>query len=266
MNSWVFQFSEVSWVENSSNLPAIEKIGEIVRRALNTLDEICPGYRGMNRGVQKLIRDTRKQITPHLRAFAPDINEIFRIRESLNYCVWEWEVPSLSLECLFLRELRRWHEIRTCTAFIWTLCKSKRETQTKIVKRYFDAIDAGDLEKVYRMYDEKIQYSRTTFHRRWWKIISVSYPPFGDVAMWPIPIPGKNNFMRFYDAMRDMTGKHTIFYTSNWANGSVISEWSYTWTTRSGDKQIHIPRWRDIVSFNEGWKIVSRYSLIEKDE
>ena len=51
------------------------------------LDEICPGYRGMNRAVQKLVRDTRRQIAPNLRAFAPDIDEIFRIRESLNYCV-----------------------------------------------------------------------------------------------------------------------------------------------------------------------------------
>ena len=87
MNPLVFQFSEIKRVENSSNLAAIEKVGEIVRRALNMLDEICPSYRGMNRAVQKLIRDTRRQIAPHLRAFAPDIDEIFRIRESLNYCV-----------------------------------------------------------------------------------------------------------------------------------------------------------------------------------
>lgn len=266
MNPCVFQFSEINWVENSSNLVVIEKVGEIVRMALNMLDEICPGYRGMNRAVQKLIRDTRRQIAPNLRAFAPDIDEIFRIRESLNYCVWKWETMSLSLDSLFLKEIRRWHEIRTYTALIWMPCKSKRETQTKMIKRYFNAIDAGDLEKVYSMYDKDIQYSRTTFHRKWSKIVSVSYPPFGDVVFWPIPIPGKASFMRYYDTMRDMSGKHAISYITNWANWSVISEWSYTWTTRSWDKQINIPRWRDIVYFNVSWKIVRRYSLIEKDE
>lgn len=146
-----------------------------------------------------------------------------RIRQSLNFCTFPVNQKDHPLENHFEEELRRWHELRTIGALVGQPCVvSKRETQRKIVRRYFNHIDTGKLEPIFQMYADDINYLRLTFSRKKGRIVSVTYPPFGDTVSGPVAIPSKSDFIDYYRNARDMTGKHTLQYIANGAQGWVF--------------------------------------------
>lgn len=153
------------------------------------------------------------------------MDEIIRIGQSLNFCTFPINTGGSILENHFEEELRRWHELRTIGALVGQPCVlAKRETQRKIVQRYFSHIDKGKMEQIFPMYANDINYLRVTFSRKKGHIISVSYPPFGDIVSGPVAIPSKADFVHYYRNGRNMTGKHTIQYIANGAQGWVFSE------------------------------------------
>lgn len=262
-----FHFSTLDKNESGGSLEFCEQVAEIVRKKLNILDEWFPWYEGLTRWVRQIISTTKKIVAPSVATYTPPIDEIIRIRQSLNFCTFPVDNKEHPLENHFEAELRRWHELRTIGALVGQPCVvAKRETQRKIVRRYFSHIDTGKLEQIFQMYADDINYLRVTFSRKKGRIVSVTYPPFGDIVSGPVAIPSKADFMSYYRRGRDMTGKHIIQYIVNGAQGWVFSEWSYEGHESASGKDISIPRWRDIVRFNSIGEIDMRYSLIEKDE